>query len=119
MASPCRKGPYPGSGQKIPLKNPKSTARVYPWPRAVGQDAYKMGSDAGLSLTANCTGAYADRRVSAPIRLHTEPLPPIRVRGRGGMSILLRSGTPGGAGARGSMGRVGYHQGDSIPTPRN
>src|SRR5260370_1328480 len=63
MASPRRKGPYPGSGQKIPLKNPKSTARVYPWPRAVGQDAYKMGSDAGLSLTANCTGAYADRRL--------------------------------------------------------
>src|SRR5216683_4113062 len=116
MASPCRKGPYPGSGQKIPLKNPKSTARVYPWPRPAGQDAYKMGSDAGLSLTANCAGAYADRRFSARIRLHAEPVRRMRVRGRGRMSILLRSGTAGGAGERGSMGQLGHRQGESIRT---
>src|SRR6266852_2066603 len=118
MASPCRRGPYPGSGQKIPLKNPKSTARVYPWPRVAGQDAYKMGSDAGLSLTANCTGAYADRRVSARIRLHAEPVRRMRVRGRGRMPILLRSGTAGGAGERGSMGQLGYRQGESTRTAR-
>src|SRR5260370_21865031 len=87
------KGALSGVGPKNPrLKNPKSAARVYPWPRAAGQDAYKMGSDAGLSLTANCTGAYADRRFSSRVRPPAAPLRPVLARGVRESASLVHSG---------------------------